>query len=525
MGWTIEPSIAVKIGCMKERVRWRHPAITSRQIDQTRLVFDSGLDADAAFAFLVLGDSGTGRHRRQRPQRQVAELMLRHGQGASFILHTGDVVYQVGSSEQYRNNFIVPYREWLVDGDHPDRIAYDRMIFNTPFFPVLGNHDYYDLPPPLGLLSGLTAPLRQLLSPLLDLDVGWHGSRRGEAYACAFLDVLQHLPESELGNHLDQCYASELDGERCLSYRPSRFTRLPNRYYSFRVAGLDVFALDSNTFNQPLAGPRSDPAAGQAELGALRQRLILERTRLRLSLGGSWTASLDPDDQGDRADDLAGELEAIEEQLNDIEKQLDRDEAAQTVDHEQLGWLKDRLVASWRNPAVRGRVLVLHHPPYVTEATKWFQGQTLAVRHRLRQVLDQVAAELGPDDRDPRQPLLSLVLMGHAHCLEVLRTGATGHGDAHIPWVICGGSGYSLRRQRPEGADLGGSVGGQPATLARSELFVGRSGQGARLRRPYSALRVEVGTGRPLRLRLIPLVTERLNKQWQQTQLAPILLC
>jgi len=523
MGWIIEPSTAAKIGRMKERVRWRHPAITARQIDQTRLAFEPGLAAEAAFAFLVLGDSGTGRHRRQSPQRQVAELMVRHGQGASFILHTGDVVYQVGSSEQYRNNFIVPYRQWLVGGDHPADIPYDQMTFKLPFFPVLGNHDYYDLPLPLGILSGLTAPLRLLLSPLLDLDIGWHGSNQGEAFAHAFLDRLDDCAETELADHLDRHYGSELDGERCLSYQPSRFTRLPNRYYSFRVAGLDVFALDSNTFNQPLTGPASDVVANQGELEALRQQLILERARLRLApVGASWRAPLDQVDADEKADDLAGELEAIEEQLNDIDKQLDRGEAAQTVDHDQLEWLKDRLVASWRNPAVRGRILVLHHPPYVTEATKWFQGQTLAVRHRLRQVLDQVAAEL--DGLHQCQPLLSLVLMGHAHCLEVLRTGETGHGDAHIPWVICGGSGYSLRRQRLEGSDLGGTIGGQAVTLARSELFVGRSGQGSRLRRPYSALRVEVGAGRPLQISLIPLVTERLNQRWQQTQLEPILL-
>jgi len=520
MGLTIEPSTAVKIGCMNQRVRWSHPEIESGQIDQTRLDFDSGVGVDGAFSFLVLGDSGTGRHRRHCPQRKVAELLLRQGKGASFILHTGDVVYQVGSSEQYQRNFILPYREWLVGGDQPRRISYDQMTFRIPFFPVLGNHDYYDLPPPLGVLSGLTAPLRYLLSPLIDLDVGWHGSRRGDAFARAFLDYLQDQPETGLADHLDRHYTSEVDGARCLTYRPARFTRLPNRYYSFRVAGLDVFALDSNTFNQPLAVGSSEAAPTQDDLLALRQQLQRELGRLRLALGATWMGPLDRGDQDVRADDLAGELEAIEEQLNDIDKQLDRGDNAQSVDHGQLDWLRDRLVASWRNPAVRGRILVLHHPPYVTEATKWFQGQTLAVRHRLRQVLDQVAAELG--GRDQRQPLLNLVLSGHAHCLELIRTGDTGHGDANIPWVICGGSGYSLRRQRPEGPDLGGSVDGQAATLARSELFVGRSGQGARLRRPYSALRLEVAAGRPLRLTLNPLVTERVNHRWEQTCLEPI---
>ena len=105
----------------------------------------------------------------------------------------------------------------------------------------------------------------------------------------------------------------------------------------------------------------------------------------------------------------------------------------------------------------------------MTEATKWFQGQTLAVRHHLRNVLDAVQTEVG--DLAQGQPLLNLVLCGHAHCFEYLRTEDTGHGDAHIPWVICGGSGYSLRRQRPEGPELREPMDGQERLVATSKLF------------------------------------------------------
>ncbi|APD47685.1 metallophosphoesterase [Synechococcus sp. CS-602] len=524
-----EPTIPVKMHAMQQRVCWQDPAITSRQIDQTQLAFSSELGPEDPFSFLVLGDSGTGsgtgRHRRRRPQCQVAKLLMEQGNGASFVLHTGDLVYQVGSSEQYRRNFIRPYRDWLVGGDQPKRIAYDQMTFKLPFFPVLGNHDYYDLPLLLGLLSGITGPLQWLLRSLINLDVGWHGSHRGDAFARAFLDYLKGRPKHSLGDHLDQHYTSRVDDRRCLTYRPGNFTRLPNRYYSFRHAGIDVFALDSNTFNQPL------PGQGSGKGGQKRQDWLAERAELhqqkaeRLkAIGLELLPSLQNTEPGDRADDLAGEIEAIDEQLLDIEKRLNSGDGADSVDQEQLDWLRDRLVASWRNPAVRGRVLVLHHPPYVTEATKWFQGQTLAVRHQLRRVLDQVAAELeeAQVQQGQKQPLLDLVLSGHAHCLELLRSGDTGHGDAHIPWLICGGSGYSLRRQRPEGADLQERIEAADCTVAYSQLFIGRSGKGSSLRRPYSAVRLEVSAGRPPRFTLRPLVAERRQHRWESPELEPI---
>ncbi len=154
-------------------------------------------------------------------------------------------------------------------------------------------------------------------------------------------------------------------------------------------------------------------------------------------------------------------------------------EGAGSGDPSQRNWLREALVASWRNPRVRGRILVLHHPPYASETSKWREPQTLAVRRQLRGVLDQVAAEVG--DPTPQRPLLNLVLTGHAHCLELMRSGATGHGDSHIPWLICGGSGYSLRRQRPQGGTLLEGPPGQERTVAHSELFVGRTGHGGDL--------------------------------------------
>ncbi len=508
MNLASEAGIATKVGRMADRVRWGHPELSSRGIDPCRLAIEGDPGAPEPFSFLVLGDSGTGLQRRDTPQRRVAEQLLAHGSDARFLLHTGDVVYQVGSSEQYPDNFIRPYREWIVGGEDWRRLRYDRLVFRVPFLPVLGNHDYYDLPFPLGVLAGLTAAPRQLLRSWIHLDVGWHGSYVGQAWARAFLDVLNAVPEADLGAHLARTRTATIDGARCLLYRPGQFTRLPHRHYTARWAGVDVFALDSNTFNQPLPAGADD-----GDLRERRQGLDAERASLLLSLG-----PVDGDE--DARDDRATKAEQLDEQIRDIDKQLTGGPRA--VDEAQLDWFADALIASWRNPAVRGRLLVLHHPPYVTETSKWDQGQTLAVRTQLRRVLDRVAAALG--DLPAGRPLLDLAFSGHAHCLELLDIGDTGHGDAHIPWAICGGSGYSLRRQRREGSELLEGPRGAERVVARSRLFLGRSGRGSALRRAYSALRVDVAAGTPLKLTLTPLVAEKAEGEWRPYRGAKITL-
>ncbi|HEY9779163.1 MAG TPA: metallophosphoesterase, partial [Leptolyngbyaceae cyanobacterium] len=251
-----DPAIAVKIRKMEQRVRWQDPTIVARGIDQTRMVLADGKADEPEFSFLVVGDSGSGSHQKYNPQRQIAELMLPHHDECSFMLHTGDVIYLLGSSEYYQQNFIQPYREFLLGGENPKRIAYDRMVFDLPILPIPGNHDYYDLPLVYSLVSLTTLPLRRLLQSRLDIDVGWHGSRQGEAYAKAFLDYLKafKLP-GDLERHLDKHYTAKTETGYCLNYQPGQFTRLPNRYYTFRYGGIDFFALDSNTFNDPLPLP------------------------------------------------------------------------------------------------------------------------------------------------------------------------------------------------------------------------------------------------------------------------------
>jgi hypothetical protein len=512
-----DPPIARKIAKMQERMRWNHPLFGQLGIDRTQLALNDSSDPEQGFTFCVLGDSGNGLHRHDSPQRCVAELMMRSTPSARFILHTGDVVYLVGSSEQYRENFIQPYRELLVGGDrHPEQITYDAMVFNRPFFPVLGNHDYYDLPLVYGVLSQLLRPLRQAFRDRIDLDVGWHGSYQGDAYARAFLDYLQDIPESELQQHLERHYTAQTSTGKGLNYQPGEFTRIPNRYYRFRYGGIDFFALDSNTFNAPLPIESSD----RGELH--RQTLIAELDR--------WQAerekhlhiiqNLDPQhsvqpklESPESLDELLGKLEHIEESIRDLEKQLDPNTVHEQIDFEQLEWLERGLIESWQDETVRGRMIYFHHPPYVTEATKWHQGQTLAVRHYLRTVFDRV--ELAVKQLSGNRPLVDLVLSGHAHCFEYLETLATGHADRGIKWAICGGSGFSLRRQRAEGNVLQERIGGQLQDVAVSHQFIGKTGRGANKQYPYSFLQVDVLPGKTLAFRLRPQIAEYHQLQWK----------
>jgi len=522
MKFVSDPPIDLKIRKMKQRVRWREASLVERGIDQTRMVIDDNLEDSPEFSFLVIGDSGAGPHQSHNPQRQITELMLQHSESCRFILHTGDVVYLVGSSEYYQQNFIKPYREFLVGGEQPDRIAYDKMVFNKPFLPVLGNHDYYDLPLLYGILAQTTVPLRRLLRLKLNINVGLHGSSQGNAYARAFLDYLQAFEDSEsLGHHLDQHYTAKTETGRCLSYQPGHFTRLPNRYYSFRYGGIDFFALDSSTFNEPQPLPATKE--GDAYRRQLETRLKdLEQQRQQI-LEASMLLNPEKPDEAEQLDDHRTKIEHLGEIKLDIEKQL---ETKKTItDTEQLNWLKQRLIESWHTDAVRGRIIYLHHPPYVTEATKWDQAQTIAIRDRLRQVLDAVSENIGSPAQN--RPIVNLILSGHAHCLEYIRTVDTGHADSNLNWIVCGGSGYSLRRQRSEGIELSETVandGNSSRLVAKSLMYVGRTGQGSQKKRPYSALRIDVQDGQQLKLKVQPLIAQRFQRQWIPEDMEPLII-
>ncbi len=185
-------------------------------------------------------------------------------------------------------------------------------------------------------------------------------------------------------------------------------------------------------------------------------------------------------------------------------------------DHAQLAWLENCLVQSHQDPAVSARIVYLHHSPYTTEASRWQQQETLWVRRHLRAVLDKVDATV---NRSALAPLVNLVLSGHAHCLEHLKTLDTQHGDAQMDWVVCGGSGTSVRSQRKsEDNDILENVvvGSRRSTrkVAKSCFFAGRHGRGARSETFYSFLRVDIRPSTVQKIRVVPFVATHKVGQW-----------
>lgn len=462
MGAILDPPISAKIRKMHGRSRWKSRLLQAQSIDQTRLAIADGLTETPAFSFLVIGDSGFGPQSHSHPQRQLAEYLATQQPDCRFLLHTGDVVYSMGAPEQYPANFIAPYREWLVGGEAFTGLNHRNLVFNKPFLAVPGNHDYYNVPFPYGLMIAALQPLRQGLKIPVTRNVSLRGSATGDTYARVFMDYLKDLSLDQLVSHLQQHYTTATETGLALTYQPGKFTRLPNRYYQFQYGGIDFFGLDSSTFNRPVEANGTRILAGEAPIP----------------------------------------------------------EPPHHLDWEQLCWLRDRLTASLRNPEVRGRILYLHHPPYVTEATKLHEQACLSVRRHLRWVLDAVAQQVGP--ATPK-PLVNLTLSGHAHCFEYLRSMETGHSDSHLDWMICGGSGARVRSQHSDTAIMEGK-GSNQRLVAKSQMFVGRHGDTHGTHWPYSFVRIDVQPGDTVKLVVRPFVVEGYQGEWQRRELPSLVL-
>jgi tetratricopeptide (TPR) repeat protein len=231
----------------------------------------------ARFVFLALGDTGDSEAAGPNPSPQdavaqylAAEAALPGSDGdGCLVLHTGDVIYMAGERRLYDRNFRRPYAPFLT----PESTV-DRLVFRLPFLPVPGNHDYYDLGEwgrILARVPFLGAGLRAIVHELFAFALPEGGSEMGRAYMQAFVDT-------------------EADTSRDpLPYRPGERTRLPNRYYRFRVGTVDFFALDSNTLDTPPspkgAARARDAAASrikalQARAAALDQQLRRDQLAL-----------------------------------------------------------------------------------------------------------------------------------------------------------------------------------------------------------------------------------------------------
>ncbi len=132
------------------------------------------------FSFLVLGDTGEG----GEPQYAVVPGLLKEGHDTAFAVLASDVIYPVGSADDYGTKFFRPYRD-----------------YRAPIYAIPGNHDWYeDLtgfmrvfcdavppPPPAPAPRPLTrAWLRSLL---------WHRPRPGDGARLDEARALRSEPE------------------------------------------------------------------------------------------------------------------------------------------------------------------------------------------------------------------------------------------------------------------------------------------------------------------------------------------
>ncbi|MEU9631915.1 MULTISPECIES: metallophosphoesterase family protein [Streptomyces] len=75
------------------------------------------------FSFLVLGDTGEG----DDPQYAVVPGFLKIGQDSRFAVLASDVIYPVGSADDYDTKFFRPYQD-----------------YRAPIYAIPGNHDWYE---------------------------------------------------------------------------------------------------------------------------------------------------------------------------------------------------------------------------------------------------------------------------------------------------------------------------------------------------------------------------------------------
>jgi len=162
------------------RDRW-----VARQLEQ-------GVDPDFviphaqdAFSFMLLGDTGEG----EAPQYAVVPGAMKIGQGTDFMVIASDVIYPVGSVNDYPEKFFRPYQ------------SYPQPIYAVP-----GNHDWYDgnfgfmrifcgAPRPLPVGVGSGSPWRGIVAPVARLL--WRRPDQPDEAALAAAEALRSEPSQK----------------------------------------------------------------------------------------------------------------------------------------------------------------------------------------------------------------------------------------------------------------------------------------------------------------------------------------
>lgn len=430
----------------------------SAGVDQSRLVIADAPTASESFSFLVMGDTDAG-----------IEAGIEEKGSAFAEGFANQLLRQLGESRfvLHTGDVTYPmgsYENYLNGFLSPYRRLLKQLPSSAAYRATSVVFERPVLPVPgnhdyasvgFGLWQRLLQQLCDRLRESFNIDWGHYGGPGGEAYGQTFLDDLAGLTPEQLSQHLKRHYSA--------------------------AAGT----------------ARVGPAAALAYCLNYQpgQFTRLPNRYYRFRYGGIDFFALDSN-TWKTAPDVEG------------------------FDHAQLAWLEQGLVESVQDSSVGGRIVYLHHSPYTTETSRWQEPETLWVRRHLRGVLAAVGAKTGARvGRSPQQPIVDLVISGHAHCLEHLKTLETGQGDAQMDWVVCGGSGASLRPQRRD-ADveiLENITYGQrifTEKVAASCFFAGRHGKGSKKQNQYSFLKINICPDRTNMISVVPFMVERQNGQW-----------
>ncbi|MEU1853850.1 metallophosphoesterase [Streptomyces sp. NPDC019990] len=156
------------------------------------------------FSFLVIGDTGEG----DDPQYAVVPGLLKAGQDTSFAVLASDVIYPVGSADDYGTKFFRPYRD-----------------YRAPIYAIPGNHDWYeDLGGFMRVFCGDAPPLPPGPRPR-PLTRAWVRS------------LLWHRPRPDDGRHLAQA--------RTLRSDPVQQAVQPGPYWAIDAGPVRIIGIDT----------------------------------------------------------------------------------------------------------------------------------------------------------------------------------------------------------------------------------------------------------------------------------------
>ncbi|MDQ0988979.1 metallophosphoesterase [Streptomyces sp. V3I7] len=156
------------------------------------------------FSFLVIGDTGEGGD----PQYAVVPGLLRVGQDTDFAVLASDVIYPVGSADDYGTKHFRPYRD-----------------YRAPIYAIPGNHDWYeDLGAFMRVFCGDAPPLAPEPAPRPLSRAWWRA-------------LLWHRPRPTDGQRLD--------ADRKLRSAPEQQAVQPGPYWAIDAGPIRIIGIDT----------------------------------------------------------------------------------------------------------------------------------------------------------------------------------------------------------------------------------------------------------------------------------------